>query len=232
MDNPARRLLGIYRQWASQYGIGLSDLDARNLPQRAGIERQMEAFGLLSTLHKSLTFYRSIDPEGFRVYDEAFETWVRIALNAPGNWAGATPPQVVFEPNALNHLETFATVLAFSQPSIPADSADTLRDVIAKAMSLLAEDESIGDSLRAYIYQLISEMRTALDDEAVAGSFDFATSAHRLWVALWAASGQSKGKRGAWSAAAKDLFRDAGAAALGSLPALALTAGQIVGQGA
>ena len=227
MDNPARRLLAIYEEWASQYNHTLSDQDVRNIPQSAGVERHMEVFGLLASLRNSIAFYKTMHPDGFRVYEQAFDTWVRMGLNVPGNWEGGSDANAVFNPTALAHLETFATHLDFNQPSLPEGSAATLRDAIANAMELLAEDESITGNLRSYIYQLISELRTALDDEAVAGDFDFATSAHRLWVALWAAAGQSKGRRQRWTAAAKGMFRDAGAAALGSLPTAAITVAQI-----
>jgi len=227
MENPARRLLAIYTEWASRYDGSKQDQTVRNLSHSDGVNRHLEVFGLLSSIQKSIEFYKTMHPEGFRVYENAFDIWVKMALNFPGNWLGGSDSNSVFDPTALAHLETFATHLDFNQPSLPAESAGTLREAIANAMELLAEDESITGNLRTYIYQLISELRTALDDEAVAGDFDFATSAHRLWVALWAAAGQSKSRRQRWTAAAKGMFRDAGAAALGSLPTAAITVAQI-----
>lgn len=78
------------------------------------------------------------------------------------------------------------------------------------------------------VFKLVNEVRTALEDESISGSFDFADGAHRLWVGVFAAAGQSKNMRSKWRSAAADLFRDAGAAALGSLPSMGLTVAQIV----
>lgn len=95
-------------------------------------------------------------------------------------------------------------------------------------MDLLITDESLSPHLREYVFKLATEIRIALDDEAVTGSFDFAEGAHRLWVAMYAAAGQSKTMRTKWKGAASGLFRDAGAAALGSLPTVGISIAQIM----
>jgi hypothetical protein len=126
------------------------------------------------------------------------------------------------------HLQTLAILLDVDRPSLSPKPEQTLRTVLNTVFELLSDDEGLSDSLRAYIYRLANEMRTALDDESLVGSFDFADAAERLWVALQAAAGQSQRNESAWKQASADLFRDAGAAALGSMPSLALTVMQLM----
>lgn len=228
MSNPARRLLEIYVQWGSKYSTGVQALEARGLHQKnpEAMALQMESFRLLISIEHALEYLGSKNAS-IDVYRAQFPEWVKMAINAPNTWTGGTSTEQGFPSAPMSHLNTFATLLDFDRPGLQPEPEAKLRDVVHAVMELLIADESLTPHLREYVFKLANEIRTALDDEAISGSFDFVDSAERLWVAMYAAAGQSRTMRTKWKGAASNLFRDAGAAALGSLPAVGLTVAQI-----
>lgn len=226
MSNPARRLFEIYSSWGDGYSPQRQAIDVRRLNESVGIANQLEAFRLLISLEYALD-YLGTKSASIEVYRAQFPEWVKMAVHAPNNWTGGSNAQTGFPPGPMSHLNTFATLLDFDQPGLQPEPEAKLRNVVHEVIDLLIADESLSPHLREYVFKLANEIRTALDDESISGSFDFAEGAHRLWVAVFAAAGQSKNMRSKWRNAASDLFRDAGAAALGSLPSLGLTVAQI-----
>jgi hypothetical protein len=226
MSNPARRLFEIYSTWADSYSPQRQAIDVRRLNDPKGIAKQMEAFRLLISIEYALD-YLGRKNASVEVYRAQFPEWVKMAIHAPNNWTSGSSAQTGFPAGPMSHLNTFATLLDFDQPGLQPEPEAKLRNVIQEVMDLLIADESLSPHLREYVFKLVNEIRTALDDESISGSFDFAEGAHRLWVAVFAAAGQSKNMRIKWRHAASDLFRDAGAAALGSLPSMGLTIAQI-----
>jgi len=188
---------------------------------------QVEAFRLIIAIDQALTYLESRDIDA-SVYRVELKNWIDMVLHVPNNWGGSSAVQTGFPPTPMAHLQTLAILLDVDRPSLSPKPEQTLRTVLNTVFELLSDDEGLSDSLRAYIYRLANEMRTALDDESLVGSFDFADAAERLWVALQAAAGQSQRNESAWKQASADLFRDAGAAALGSMPSLALTVMQLM----
>ena len=232
MRNPARRLHEIFSTWAASYGANSAAMTARGLESKGDEPYlvQVEAFRLVIAIDQALTYLesRGIDAGVYRV---ELKNWIDMVLHLPNNWAGQSDPNVGFPPTPMAHLQTLAILLDVDRPSLSPNPEQTLRTVLGTVFTLLVDDDALSDSLRAYIYRLADEMRTALDDESIVGTFDFAEAAERLWVALQAAAGQSRRNGSAWRTASADLFRDAGAAALGSMPTLALTVMQMMQSG-
>lgn len=233
MSNPARRLYEIFEAWGAGYGPGSDAMKARGLDGLSdeAYDRQVESFKMLIAIDHALTY---LEKSGVSVPVYRFElkSWIKMAIHAPNSWQGASNKATGFPSQSMAHLNTLATLLDVNGPRLKAEPEQTLRDVINQVLSLLAEDGEISDTLRGYLYKLARELQTALDDESVLGTFDFAEAAERLWVGLHAAAGQSAKHGSAWKGAAARLFRDAGATALGSLPAMALTMVQVMAAGA
>ena len=229
MSNPARRLLEIYVQWGEKYSSQIQSYEARGLHNNdsKSVALQVESFRLLIAIEHALNYLGSKN-SSIDVYRTQFPEWVKMAINAPNNWTSGTTASDGFPPVPMAHLDTFATLLDFDRPGLQPEPEAKLRSVINVVMDLLITDESLSPHLREYVFKLATEIRIALDDEAVTGSFDFAEAAHRLWVAMYAAAGQSKTMRTKWKGAASGLFRDAGAAALGSLPTMGISIAQIM----
>jgi hypothetical protein len=232
MRNPAERLHEIFSTWSASYGPNVTAFSARGLDTKgdAAYATQLEAFRLLVAIDQALIYLaqRGID---VLIYRAEWKNWIDMALHIPNSWANGSDPNTGFPATPMAHLKTLAILLNVDRPGLSEKPEETLRAVLAEVFRLLAVDENLSDSLRAYIFGLASEMRNALDDEAVVGTFDFAGAAERLWVSLQAAAGQSKSHRTDWKRASTSMFRDAGAAAIGSMPTLALTVMQMIQTG-
>jgi hypothetical protein len=228
MSNPARRLFDIYTEWGASYGPNRGVAEVRGLVgnHSAAITTQMESFRLLISIEHALN-YLGTKNASIEVYRAQFPEWVKMSMHVPNNWQGGSSAEVGFPVGPMSHLNTFATLLDFDRPGLLPEPEAKLRNVIQEVIDLLSADESLTPQLREYVFKLTNEIRTALDDESITGSFDFAEGAQRLWVAVFAAAGQSRSMRTKWRRAASDLFRDAGASALGSLPSMGITIAQI-----
>lgn len=228
MTNPARRLQLLYARWGGEYGPQVSAFDARGLGSRSeeSVELHLEAFRLLIAIKDCLDY---LDAKGINVntWRTNYTDWVWMVLHAPNNWQGGSKGGGGFPDVPMAHLDTLATLLDVDRPALHPEPEAKLRTAIGDVFDLLRDDDSISDHLREYVFKLANEIRTALDDESITGSFDFADAAYRLWVAIYAASAQSTKQRSKWKRAATDLFKDAAGSALGSLPALGLTVAQI-----
>lgn len=228
MSNPARRLHEIYQGWAAGYGPTAEARGARGLDPNSPdtYASQVESFRLILAIEHALVYLESKSP-GMAIYRKQFPQWVNISINYPGNWTGGSDPEASFPQSVMDHLHTFSILLDFDNPGLMPEPEAKLRDVIQSIVTLLIEDDSLSQELREYIFKLTNEVRAALDDEAITGSFDFAGAAQRMWVSVFAAAGQSKKMKTKWKATAGRLFQDASATALGSLPAVSVTLAQI-----
>jgi hypothetical protein len=228
MSNPARRLLEIYTAWGNSYEPNKQVLQSRGLSDNdpTAIATQLEAFKLLISIEHAMDYLAQKNPN-IDEYRKHFPEWVKMAIHAPGNWQGGSDFETSFPSTHLSHLGTFAILLDFDQPALQPEPEAKLRDLVQSVIDLLLIDESLSPHLREYIFKLANELRTALDDESVTGTFDFPRAAERLWVGLYAAAGQSKNMRSKWRSIATGIFRDAGTAALGSLPSIGITIAQI-----
>lgn len=230
MTNPARRLHEIFVDWRAQYGPSTSAYEVRGWHKSPSpaVETHLEVFRLLLSIRNALDY---LEAKGISIstYRQYYEQWMQMALHVPNNWTGSSDPQQGFPAEPLAHLDTLATLLDVDRPALHPDPEAKLRTVVAEVFDLLATDESLSEHLREYVFKLANEIRTALDDEAITGSFDFAAAAERLWVAVYAAAGQSRKASGKWKTTARRLFLDSAAGAIGSSPSLGLTIAQISG---
>lgn len=230
MTNPARRLYVIFRGWREAYSPTIAAYDVRGFnkePPNEAVEIHLEVFRLLASIRDSLNYLES-KGIGVATYQDHYPQWLRMALHVPNGWTGGSDPDQGFPPESMAHLDTLATLLDVDRPSLHAEPEARLRRVLNEVFELLRTDDSLSDQLREYVYKLANEIRQALDDEAIMGTFDFATAAERLWVAVYAAAGQSQ-RPGKWKAAAKRFWADAAAGAIGSAPSVGLTMAQITG---
>ncbi|MBF4511331.1 hypothetical protein ITJ66_02435 [Plantibacter sp. VKM Ac-2885] len=219
MENAARRLLEIYKDWAARYGSNIEARAVRKLSSGAGMEMQLEVFELLSSIDRSLTEMEQRRP--LRVYRKSYHQWVLMALNVPAAWTGGSDANAVFVAPHLDHLETFADMLDYEEPPLPDEAVAGLRSVVDDALALLQSDTSITDGLKNYMFKLLDDLRTSLDEETILDNFDYRVAADRLWVSLWAAAGQSTANKDSWRATASRMAENVFTSFMGSGPAIA-----------
>lgn len=124
--------------------------------------------------------------------------WGAMAAGVGVSWTNANGSGQAFPSDAMAQLRALGTIIQLAGAQARPANLDILREVVEQTISLLAEDDSLTDELRAYLVKLVREIRDALEDETVGAGFDFARAAERLWVAMHAASAQSTKKSSAW----------------------------------
>jgi hypothetical protein len=107
----------------------------------------------------------------------------------------------------MGQLQMLGTLIEATKGRIAPGGLDRLSAVVDEAIGLLEEDQTISAELRYYLVKLVREIRDAMEDETLAGGFDYASAAERLWVAMQAAAGQADEERSPrWRDAAAKLI--------------------------
>lgn len=207
MGNPARELLQIFRSWSSAQGADGQPALTRGWA--TGAEPDDEYFGAMAALLQIRRDLNDLRDAGADVdhYETYVTAWLQMFVNYPNNWQHPTSGGLSFPKSDLDHLAGLATLLDMTpRRELPAGGQDLLRKTIADAKALLIEDTSLSSQLQIYLVRLIREIERALEDDLMGQDFDYVEKAESLWVALQAAAGQSRGRKGKWKTAASRLL--------------------------
>lgn len=197
MGNAADELHALYSSWRAKVEEASNVANALQVGESHGIAEIRRAFGLLGTISGQLQI---LGAAGFkvRVFQRQLDGWSRVPLSLPAGWAQGAAPDHVATLDQLDQIEALAGFLDGRVIDFDDARLQGLRPLIDHADSLLTDDD-MDPALRSYIRRLISEIRLALDDEAVGHTFDFTSAVERLRVAFQAAAEAAPtGKKSAW----------------------------------
>jgi len=213
--NPATQLLEIFSVWESNIRAGHGGTWARRWESDAteATEEHIRAWRFLGDIARTVEGLSSLGLD-MTAAETYLPRWAKMAASVNVSWSQSTGADSAFPQDALSQLQSLATIIELAGARGQPANIELLREVVEQAMQLLAEDSSISGELRAYLVKLVRELRNALEDEAVGGGFNFAEAAERLWVAMQAASAQSKEKGGAWRTVAAKMLPPAAAGVL------------------
>lgn len=218
MTNPAAELLEIFRSWD---GTSSPNVD-RHFDQAGGVEaaeKHVRAMKLIWDIHRQLDEWSSRG-QSVDAYREATVAWVRTVLANPRNWTTNGETAYVMQRARMDMLEGLSHAMSLAAPTVLPEHRSAVRQSLAEIVSLLGQDDSISDQLRLYILRLVQEIQLASDEFEVTGRFDAEEAMERLWVALLAASGQSKKHRATWKKRAEAIVVPAVAGMLASVPGI------------
>ena len=228
MTNPAAALLEVFNQWkgegsvaAVRFGEG-SDI---SVPQH------LWATKCLWDIHRIVERWRE-DGEPVAHWEAAIAAWTRYVLAYDMPWNGASSNASLFRSRAqLSMLAALAQLLSAAEPDVHSADVPKFDDFLNKIVELLAEDEGLSAELRAYILQLVQEIRSAVESFKLNGQFDASDAVRKLWVAMGAAASESKGKAARWRAFRRHIVAPAAAGFLGSLPGVTTDVVLAISQG-
>ena len=232
MPNPAADLHDVFEQWGAVLSDGNHSVSgSRGLDTQEGFARQRDAMGHLLDLVEGLS---RLEEQGMpvSVYRKYVPAWTSMLMNYDHTWTSAVYRDTAFPQNEMDHLETLKGWFDVGAPRLRSGSDVELEGLLDDVNALLLDDASISDELRLYIRRLVADIKASLDDEQIGGGFDLAGAAERLWVALFAAAGQTADpeKKSSWTNLATTLWQPSVVGILSSLPgAVATTIGVIAG---
>ncbi|AIV40002.1 MULTISPECIES: hypothetical protein [unclassified Curtobacterium] len=208
MINAAYALYDIFLEWREAAAAGVVANDARgwNADPMVATTKMLETSALLTAIDRALS---EMEADGLNVYvsRESFPQWGRMAANAGTTWGQQSDPGAAFPSAAMGQLQMLGTLIEATKGRIAPGGLDRLSAVVDEAIGLLEEDQTISAELRYYLVKLVREIRDAMEDETLAGGFDYASAAERLWVAMQAAAGQADEERSPrWRDAAAKLI--------------------------
>lgn len=202
MANPARELHVLYSDWISRMAPDSTGAPrAMNSVIRptsvAGAEEIIHAGRLLARISELLD---QLERKGHNVglYRRQLPDWTLGMIGYHGGWGSPMKARNVMHEEHMDEIEGFANFLDGKVPVLTQDGEVRLRDVTRQARDLLEQDDSLDPRIKLYIYSLLDEIQRGLDESKLSGSFDFAASMERLWVAMRAAEGSSKKASALW----------------------------------
>ncbi|MGN7222923.1 hypothetical protein ACTHQN_08670 [Curtobacterium flaccumfaciens] len=205
--NPASLLLTAFERWSVQIQEQQGMAVARGWyadAARATDEHAL-AWTYLGEVSRTLEGLQEIGLDVTASLDY-LPRWGEMAAGVGVAWSSAVGREEAFPADAMAQLRMLATLIEATGAQAAPANRDLLADVVAEAIALLEEDDSITGELRWYLVKLVREIRDALEDDRIGGGFNFADAAERLWVAMHAAAAQSGEKPSAWSTGAAKLL--------------------------
>ncbi|MCB5294490.1 hypothetical protein BJQ90_03958 [Arthrobacter sp. SO3] len=167
---------------------------------------------------------------GYRVksFRRSFRLWTKAIMNYPHAWNAASNGSV-FSVHAMDTLENLAAAIDGHLPAPTPERVVEIMSYLDNVVSLLGEDQNLSPELRLHVSKIVQTIRSCIAEESAFGETDLKQSLYDLWVALYAAAGQSDGEtRGRWATMAETIYRPAAAGFIGSIPGLAISAAQLV----
>lgn len=198
MSNPARELHEIFRAWRGLIAPNGS-VPARVFSPTPGSEHTdslQHAYRLITRLRTVLTGLESQGHEGLGLFNRQIDEWSKVPVSM-----GATTairPGVLISDTLLQQIEGFALFLDGKVPVIALEHQERLSEVVARARTLVEDDDELDINLRRYIHTLLAEIDLALSNDRVGKSFDFAEAAMRLRTAFGAAATESPDNGARW----------------------------------
>src|SRR5690554_5349282 len=98
----------------------------------------------------------------------------------------------------LDVLEALSDAMSVTGPRVDTSQLNRFGSFLDGVVKLLGEDESLSPELRGYILKLVQQIRVAVEEFETTGRFEYAEALLQLWVALTAATGQSKTAKSKW----------------------------------
>ncbi|MFE4230108.1 hypothetical protein ACFRJ8_19720 [Arthrobacter sp. NPDC056886] len=166
---------------------------------------------------------------GYRVksFRRSFRLWTKAILNYPHAWNSASNGSI-FTVHAMDTLENLAAAIDGHVPEPTPERVMEIMAYLDDVVSLLGEDQNLSPELRLHVSKIVQTIRSCIAEERAFGETDLKQSLYDLWVALYAAAGQSDGAtRGRWATMAETIYRPAAAGFIGSIPGLAIAAAQL-----
>jgi hypothetical protein len=231
MSNPAADLHELFTRWGAVLDEGnQSAMSSRQLDSEEGFAKQRDAMGHLLDVVEGLS---RLEDQGLPVsiYRKYVAAWTSMTMNCDRHWNSAMSRETAFPQNEMDHLETLRGWFAVGAPRVRSGTDAELRVLLSDVGALLDDDASISDELRLYIRRLVADVQASLDDEKLGSGFDLGDAAERLWVALFAAAGQTSDpdKKGRWSNLATTIWQPSIVGLVSSLPGAVATAMGAIG---
>lgn len=226
LRNPAHELLEIFERWGEHPGG--SPIDGRGLKddEDTAIDEHLYAMCLLAAMKNSVD---DLERGGYRVksFRRSFRLWTKAIMNYPHAWNAASNG-AVFSVHAMDTLENLAAAIDGHLPAPSPERVAEIMSYLDDVVSLLGEDGHLSPELRLHVSRVVQTIRGCMAEESAFGETDLKQALYDLWVALYAAAGQSDGdKRSRWATMAETIYRPAAAGFIGSIPGLAIAAAQL-----
>ncbi|MHC8609928.1 hypothetical protein ACW4FP_20005 (plasmid) [Paenarthrobacter ureafaciens] len=226
MRNPAHELLELFERWGEHPGGSAINGRGLQADEDKAIDEHLYAMCLLAAMKNSVD---DLERGGYRVksFRRSFRLWTKAVMNYPHAW-NAGSNGAVFSVHTMDTLENLAAAI---DGHVPAPSPERVADIMSyldDVVALLGEDENLSPELRLHVSKIVQTIRHCIAEESAFGETDLKQALYDLWVALYAAAGQSDGdKRSLWTTMAETIYRPAAAGFIGSIPGLAIAAAQL-----
>lgn len=223
MSNPASELLSIFNAWTE---AGSAPANGRQMGEQVGVDRHIEAMRNLIAIDAELS---TLEARGSNVgvYRQAVAAWIRFTIAYPHGWTTDVSRPLANE-GRFDLLEALADRLEASMPTAHIEGAADLPAFLNGIVDLVNEDSAISAELRAYILELVQEIREALENYKVTGQFDSASRLRDLWIALGAASSESSEHKTKWKSFRDTVIRPATVGLIVNAPTTVLRAIEMI----
>lgn len=231
LKNPANELLALFESWRQPSGRQAYVSRGFQENEAEVLDEHLEAMSLLAAMRKRVD---DLEAGGYRVtsYRRNFRLWTKVVLNYPHAWTQENVNPAVFTEHALDTLENLAAAIDNNLPSLGPQTVDDITRYLDDVVTLLGEDRSLSEQLRAHISKVVQTVRMCIVEESTFGDTDLKQCLEDLWVSLYAAEAQSTDTPpGKWTSMADTIFKPAVASFLGSLPSVGIAVAQLA-QGA
>lgn len=226
MRNPAAELLELFENWSEPYDGGPMASREFNSDESQALDEHLRAMSLLAAMKTNVD---DLERGGYRVgpFRRGFHLWTKVVLNYPYAWTQASNASV-FSDHALDTLEALAGAIGSHLPQPTPDRVAEILSYLDDVTSLLGEDRQLSEELRVHVARVVGTIRGCISEENAFGETDLKQSLYDLWIALYAAAGQSAGDaQNRWKSLAEKIFQPAAAGFLASLPAVAVSVAQL-----
>lgn len=226
MRNPAHELLEIFETWGEFPGGNPIKTRGLEDDEDTAVDDHLHAMCLLAAMKHCVD---ELERGGYRVksFRRSFRLWTKAIMNYPHAWNAASNSHI-FTVHAMDTLENLAAAIDSHVPAPTPERVAEIMSYLDDVVSLLGEDQNLSPELRLHVSKIVQTIRSAIAEERAFGETDLKQALYDLWVALYAAAGQSDGEtRGRWATMAETIYRPAAAGFIGSIPGLAIAVAQL-----
>ncbi|MFI2563558.1 hypothetical protein [Paenarthrobacter sp. NPDC018779] len=226
--NPAHELLELFEQWGEQPDGNPLKGRGFHKNEDEAVDDHLHAMCLLAAMKNCVD---DLERGGYRVksFRRSFRLWTKAVMNYPHAW-NTNSNSAIFSVHAMDTLENLAAAIDGHLPTPTPERIAEIMSYLDDVVSLLGDDESLSPELRLHVSKIVQMIRGCIAEEKAFGETDLKQALYDLWVALYAAAGQSEGEeqRSRWTAMAEAIYKPAAAGFIGSIPGLAIGAAQLV----
>lgn len=229
MKNPATELYELFLGWKNHPNQNPYVSRGFSTEPADAYEDHLNAMTYMAAIRTAVA---RMESEGYNVaaFRRSYKLWTTVILNVPHAWNQDNINHQVLTDHALDTLEILAAALdRYSRPVEKTEGISAYLDDIA---GFLHEDADISHELRSHISKILQTIRKCLDEDAIYGETDLQQSLYDLWIALFAAEGQTGAEgKGKWRDFAEKIWQPTASGFLASIPSLGVGVLQLV-QGA